>query len=131
MAYTFNSVQLIGFLGADPELRYTPNGKEVCHLSVATNQVYNNSQGERVTETEWHKVVLWGNDAVNASKYLTKGRQVHVEGRIKTDIVGEGDDRKYYTKIIARPGTLGYLGGNGAPQAAVEVAQVSEADIPF
>jgi single-strand DNA-binding protein len=131
MAFSKNQAEVIGFLGADPVLRYTPNGKAVCDISVATNSYYKDANGESHTDTEWIRCTLWGRDAENASQYLHKGSQVHVEGRIKTDKVGEGDTAKYYTKVVCTPGRLGFIGGNGVPQAATEGEQVPEGDIPF
>ncbi len=77
---TLNKVQLIGYLGKDPELRYTPNGKEVCDISVATTSSWNGSDGQKKEHTEWTTVTCWGQLAVNVSQYLQKGSMVYVEG---------------------------------------------------
>ncbi len=81
---TLNKVQLIGYLGKDPELRYTPNGKEVCDISVATTSSWNGSDGQKKEHTEWTTVTCWGQLAVNVSQYLQKGSMVYVEGRKQT-----------------------------------------------
>jgi single-strand DNA-binding protein len=77
-----NKVQLIGNLGQLPEIRTTENGKKVARFSIATNDTYRNSQGEKITETSWHNVVAWGKLAEIAEKFLTKGKEVAVEGKL-------------------------------------------------
>lgn len=107
-----NKVILIGNLGRDPELRYTQGNNAVTTLSVATTRVYTNRNNERVEETEWHRVTLWGKDAENANKYLTKGRQVYVEGRLQTRKYEDKDGvTRYSTDIVGE--TIQYLGGRG------------------
>ena len=79
-----NSIQILGNLGDDPVLAHTASGQPVCNLRVATNEVYRDRQsGELKQNTEWHRVVVWGKNAENCAKYLKKGRQVFVEGRMK------------------------------------------------
>jgi single-strand DNA-binding protein len=109
-----NKVILIGNLGRDPELRYTQGNNAVATLNVATTRSYfNKTTNERVEETEWHRVTLWGKDAENANKYLTKGRQVYIEGRLQTRKYEDKDGvTKYSTDIVAE--TIQYLGGRGA-----------------
>lgn len=77
-----NKVQLIGHLGQDPEVKIIGEDKKVAHLSVATNENYRNAKGEKVTETQWHSVVAWGKLADIAEKYLIKGIEVVVEGKL-------------------------------------------------
>lgn len=77
-----NKVQLIGNLGQLPEIRTTENGKKVARFSIATNDTYRNSSGEKITETSWHNVIAWGKLAEIAEKYLTKGKEVAVEGKL-------------------------------------------------
>ena len=77
-----NKVQLIGNLGQLPEIRTTENGKKVARFSIATNDTYRNSNGEKVSETSWHNVIAWGKLADIAEKYLTKGREVAVVGKL-------------------------------------------------
>jgi len=98
-----NKCILIGNLGADPELRYTPGGQAVCDLRLATSDTFTTKAGEKRTVTEWHKVVVWGKQAENCSKYLSKGRQTYVEGRIKTRTWEDREGVKhYFTEIVAQ-----------------------------
>lgn len=80
-----NKVILIGHLGSDPEVRYFEGGSAVAKFSIATTESYNNKNGERVDQTEWHRIELWEGLAKVAEKYLKKGMQVYIEGRIRTD----------------------------------------------
>jgi single-strand DNA-binding protein len=83
MSGSLNKVMLIGNLGKDPELKMTTSGQPVCRFSLATTETWKNAQGEKQSKTEWHNVVVWGKQAEIAEKYLRKGRQVLVEGRIQ------------------------------------------------
>lgn len=83
MAY-LNEMMVIGNVGSDPEMRFTPNGKPVCNFSVATNRMRNAADGEQVKETEWFDIVAWGRQAESCNQFLTKGQRVYVEGRLKT-----------------------------------------------
>jgi single-strand DNA-binding protein len=106
-----NKVILIGNLGKDPEVRYTPSGTAVCNLRLATTRSWKNREsGERQEETEWHSVVLYDRQAEIAGEYLRKGRPVYIEGRLKTRKWQDkdGNDR-YTTEIVAE--TLQLLGG--------------------
>src|SRR3990172_10923499 len=84
MSRGLNKVQIIGHLGKDPEMRYTPSGKPVTTFSVAVSRTWNSADGERHAETEWFNVVAWGNLAEICKQYLVKGQQVYVEGRLQT-----------------------------------------------
>src|SRR5512140_733853 len=84
MTRGLNKVMIIGRLGRDPEMRYTPNGRPVTAFSVAVNRSWTSGEGERREETEWFNVVAWGNLAEICKQYLTKGQQVYVEGRLQT-----------------------------------------------
>jgi single-strand DNA-binding protein len=102
MAGGVNKVILVGNLGADPDMRYTPSGQGVCELRVATSESWNDKNGQRQERTEWHRVVVWGKRAEVCSKYLSKGRQVYVEGRIQTRTYDDKDgNKRYITEIIA------------------------------
>ena len=79
-----NKVILIGNVGADPDVKYLEGGVAVARFSLATSEVYNNKNGERVTQTEWHNIVLWRNLAQIAEKYVKKGMMLYVEGRLRT-----------------------------------------------
>ncbi|WP_428263199.1 single-stranded DNA-binding protein [Haliangium sp.] len=112
MASGVNKVILVGNLGADPELRYTQSGAAVCELRVATNESWTDRQGQRQERTEWHRIVVWGKQGENASKYLSKGRQVYVEGRLRTRGWEDKDgNKRYTTEIIAND--VQFLGGRG------------------
>jgi single-strand DNA-binding protein len=80
-----NKVILVGNLGRDAELRYTPSGTAVAKFSLATTEVWNDKTGQKQERTEWHNIDLWGKPAEALSEYLTKGKQVYVEGRLQTD----------------------------------------------
>ena len=97
-----NKAIILGNLGKDPELRHTQQGKAVCTLRVATNEVWTDAAGERKERTEWHTIVVWGRQAENCNQYLKKGRSVYVEGRLQTRKWQdkEGGDR-YSTEITA------------------------------
>jgi single-strand DNA-binding protein len=84
MSRGLNKVMIIGRLGRDPEMRYTPSGKPVTTFSVATHRSWNTSEGERRTETEWFNVVAWGSLAEICKEYLSKNRLVYIEGRLQT-----------------------------------------------
>jgi single-strand DNA-binding protein len=83
MSGSLNKVMLIGNLGKDPELKMTTSGQPVCRFSLATTETWRNAQGEKQSKTEWHNVVVWGKQAEIAEKYLRKGKQILVEGRIQ------------------------------------------------
>src|SRR5438552_18974022 len=96
MGASVNKVILIGNLGANPELKYLPSGQGVCEMRIATNEIFNDKQGQRQERTEWHRVVVWGKTAENCSQYLTKGRQVYIEGRLQTRSWDDQDGTKRY-----------------------------------
>lgn len=108
---SINKVILIGNLGRDPEVRYTPNGSAVCNLRLATTRNWKNrDSGEKMEETEWHSVVLYDRQAEVAGEYLKKGRPVYIEGRLKTRKWQDKDGNdKYTTEIIGE--TMQLLGG--------------------
>jgi single-strand DNA-binding protein len=84
MSRGLNKVMIIGHLGRDPEMRYTPSGRPVTTYTVATSRSWNTVDGERHSETEWFNIVAWGNLAEICKQYLTKGQQVYIEGRLQT-----------------------------------------------
>jgi single-strand DNA-binding protein len=97
-----NKVILIGNLGKDPEVRYLDNGIAVANISLATTENYKNKEGEKVSQTEWHDVVLWRGLAEVAEKYLKKGASVYIEGKIRTSKwVDKDDNNRYKTEIMA------------------------------
>ena len=101
MAGSLNRVFLIGRLGRDPELRYSPSGQPVASFSLATDESYKNKDGEKVEVTEWHNVTVWGKPAEFAGNFLSKGRLVYVEGKLKTEKYTKDGVEKYATKVIA------------------------------
>lgn len=96
-----NKVQLIGNLGNDPEVITLENGKKLAKFSLATNDTYKNSEGEKITQTEWHSLVAWGKTADIIEKYLIKGKEVAVEGKLtnRSYETQEGDKR-YVTEVV-------------------------------
>jgi single-strand DNA-binding protein len=112
-----NKVILVGNLGRDAELRYTPGGAAVATLNMATTEVWNDKAGQRQEKTEWHRVVLWGKTAESLAEYLTKGKQIYVEGRLQTRQWDDKDGNKRYTTEIRsdRVVLLSSGGGRGAP----------------
>jgi single-strand DNA-binding protein len=107
-----NKVILVGNLGADPELKYTPSNRPLCNLSVATNEVFKDKTGQRQEKTEWHRVTVWGEQAEHCSKYLAKGRSVYVEGRLQTRSWDDKDGKKRYSTDIVADRVV-FLGGGG------------------
>lgn len=95
-----NKVILIGNVGADPDVRYLEGGVAVARFSLATSEFYNNKNGERVTQTEWHNIVLWRNLAQTAEKYVKKGMMLYVEGRLRTRSWDDQNGVKRYTTEI-------------------------------
>lgn len=95
MSRGLNKVMLIGRLGRDPEMRYTPSGRPVTTFSLATSRTWNTSEGERRTETEWFNVVAWGSLAEICKQYLIRGQQVYVEGRLQTRHWEDNDGNKH------------------------------------
>jgi single-strand DNA-binding protein len=144
---TVNKVILVGNLGRDAELRYTPGGAAVATLSLATTEAWNDKGGQRQEKTEWHRVILWGKQAETLNEYLTKGKQIYVEGRLQTREWNDKEGNKRYTTEI-RGDRVVLLGGGGGPrremtarqpQAQPEsaeshepvAAELNEDDIPF
>lgn len=111
-----NKVILLGNLGKDPEVRHLENGRAVANFSIATSETYKNKQGEKVTNTEWHNVVLWTPLAEIAEKYLNKGNQVYIEGKLTSRSYEDKDGAtKYITEVVGRDMTL--LGGPSRPES--------------
>ncbi len=127
-----NKVIIIGRLGQNPEVRYTPAGTAVAHLNLATNENWVDKTGQKQERTEWHRVVAWAKQAELCAQYLTKGRQVYIEGRLQTRQWQDKEGQtKYTTEIHAQ--TIQFLGGNsGAAQAHPEASRPSsETAAPF
>jgi single-strand DNA-binding protein len=129
---------IIGHLGREPEMRYTPSGRPVTSFSVATTRTWSSPDGERREETEWFNVVAWGNLAEICKQYLTKGQQVYVEGRLQTRRWEDQEGKKHFTTEVVssemimlgeRPARASANAGESAalaPETAVE-----EDEFPF
>jgi single-strand DNA-binding protein len=113
-----NKVILIGNLGADPELKYTPSQRPLCNLRIATTDVYKDKAGQRQEKTEWHRVTVWGDQAENCNKYLAKGRSVYVEGRLQTRSYDKDGQKHYATDIVADRVVFLGSGGGGEGRGA-------------
>ncbi len=131
-----NKVILVGNLGADPEIRTLESGVKVARLRVATSESYTNKEGVKVDQTEWHSVTLWRGLAEISEKYLSKGRQVYLEGKLRTRSWKDNDGNdKYTTEIVADTmQMLGKTGGDGTnearPQASSEQLSQQPASNP-
>jgi single-strand DNA-binding protein len=142
-----NKVILVGNLGRDAEMRFTPGGQPVATFSLATTEQWNDREGQRQEKTEWHRIVLWGKQAESLQQYLVKGKQIFVEGRLQTREWQDKDgNKRSTTEIKADRITLlgsGGAGGGGrtggaidrereaAPAQAHDPVDVPEDDIPF
>jgi single-strand DNA-binding protein len=143
---SLNKVMLIGNLGKDPELRFTPSGRAVARFSLATSEQWTDQQGQRQDRTEWHNIVVWGKQAETCGQYLSKGRQVFIEGSIRSRQYDDKEGQKrYITEVIAQRvqflgggrgdgagagagrGSAGGGGGEDAPPASMP----EDDDIPF
>ncbi len=111
MAGGINKVILIGNLGKDPEVRFTPGGQAVANFNIATSESWNDkTSGQKVEKTEWHRIVVWGKLAELCGEYLKKGRQCYVEGRLQTrEWTDKEGQKKYTTEVVAN--TVQFLGG--------------------
>lgn len=139
---SFNKIILVGNLGRDPELRYTPQGTPVCSFTVATNEKRKDKAGEAQDQTTWFRVTLWGRQAETASQYLTKGRPIYVEGRLRLEEWTDRDGKQRYTLEVHATDMQFIGGGRGddapsmgsrssAPDTSAPEADLSDDDIPF
>jgi len=133
MARGLNKVMIIGYLGRDPEMRYTPSGRPVTSFSVATSRSWVAANGERREETEWFNVVAWGSLAEICKQHLYKGQQVYVEGRLQTRGWEGADGKKHYrTELVANEMII--LGNRKRVEVPVESTAedtASEEEFPF
>ena len=108
-----NKVILIGNLGRDPEVRTTPNGQTVASFTLATSRKWKDKDGNRQEQTEWHNIVVWGRQAETAGQYLTKGKQLYVEGRLQTRSWEDrtSGEKRYKTEVVCD--NFQMLGGRG------------------
>ena len=107
MAGSLNKAILIGRLGRDPEMRYTPSGQPVANFSIATDETYTGKDGQKVEKTEWHRIVVWGKQAEFCGNYLAKGRLVYIEGKIETRKWTDKDGAEKYTTEIKADRVVG------------------------
>ena len=97
-----NTVQLIGNVGNDPEIKNLDGGKKVANLTIATNDSYKNDKGEKVEQTEWHKVVAWGKTAEIIEKFVTKGKEIAIEGKLThRSYDDKNGEKRYITEVVA------------------------------
>ncbi|HUU80657.1 MAG TPA: single-stranded DNA-binding protein [Acidobacteriota bacterium] len=134
-----NKVILIGNLGANPEVRYTPSGRAVANFRIATSEQWNTKEGQKEERTEWHRVVAWGRLGEICGEYLHKGKQVYLEGRLQTRAWEDRDgNKRYTTEVVAQ--TMQMLGPAGKEATAEsaderfsteEPISIPDDDIPF
>ncbi len=135
-----NKVMIIGRLGQNPDMKYTPGGRAVCNLSIATSEEWKDQAGQKQSRTEWHRVVAFGKQAEILEKYLSKGDQMYLEGRLQTDSWEKNGQKHYTTQIMLSE--FRFLGGNGKsqgnqgnggyqPQGNYQQQPPRQDDIPF
>lgn len=119
-----NKVVLVGNLGKDPEVRFTPSGRAVCKFSLATSEVWTTDAGKQ-ERTEWHTIVVWGKSAENCGQFLRKGRQVYVEGAIRSRSYDAKDgSKRYVTEIVTQ--RVQFLGGKPAGTPLVDPSSATD-----
>jgi single-strand DNA-binding protein len=123
-----NRVQLIGYLGRDPESKYTPTGKRVTDFPIAITHRWKDDSGEAREHTEWVNIEAWGRLAETCHEYLGKGSLVYLEGRMKTDRYEDEGETRYFTKVVAR--TVQFLSDNRDDEHLIESADVPEEEEP-
>ncbi|MBL8008088.1 MAG: single-stranded DNA-binding protein [Ignavibacteria bacterium] len=139
MAKGLNKVMLIGHLGKDPELSYTPSGVAVAKFSIATNESYKGDDGNLVEKTEWHNITAWRKLAEICSTYLKKGSKVYLEGKLQTDSYEKDGKKNYFTKVVisdmvmldSKGNDTSSENGNADIKAAVKESASGDDDLPF
>ena len=130
-----NRVTVIGNLGREAELKYTPSGAALASFSVAVNEKWKDKSGQMQERTEWVRCTLWGKMAETLSEYLVKGKQVYIEGRLRTDKYEKNGQTQYSTGVVVENVVLLGGGGNGSSRQRSESADAQEPitddDIPF
>ena len=126
---SLNKITLIGNVGSDPEMRYTPNGKAVTSFRMATNYRYSGPDGERKEETEWFRVSVWGKQAESCNQFLSKGRRVYVEGRLRSRN-WEGQDGQQRTSLEVSANRVIFLDRTGSASLPEE-GELEPEDLPF
>ncbi len=130
MSRGLNKVMIIGNLGRDPEMRYTPSGRPVTTFSVATSRNWNSNDGEKHTETEWFNIVTWGALAEICKQHLTKGQQVYIEGRLQTRRWDDTDNVKH-TSVEIVANEMMILGNRRDATQQFDVFQTDEEDTDY
>ncbi len=126
---SLNKVMIIGNVGSEPEMRFTPNGNPVTSFRVATNRMYTTAEGERKQETEWFTVVAWNKLAEQCNQFLSKGRLVYAEGRLHTRTWEGQDGQKHYrTEIVAN--RVSFLDRRTAAPLPEETEEVAVGEVP-
>ncbi len=126
---SLNKVMLIGNLGSDPEMRFTPNGNPVTSFRMATSRSFLDSDSERRQETEWFTVVVWGKQAESCNQFISKGKQVYVEGRLRTrSWEGQDGQKRFRTEVVAN--RVIFL-DRRALAALPEEGELEPEDLPF
>src|SRR5512132_3553654 len=123
---SFNKVILVGNLGRDPELRYTPQGTPVCTFSMATNERRKDKSGEMQAQTTWFRVTLWGRQAETASQYLSRGRPVYIEGRLRVEEWTDRDGKPRHT-LEVNATDMQFIGGGRADEGGSAPAKAAAA----
>jgi single-strand DNA-binding protein len=131
MSRGLNKVMIIGNLGRDPEMRYTPSGKPVTTFSVATSRAWNTSEGEKRMETEWFNVVAWSSLAEICKQYLTKGQQVYIEGRLQTRHWDDQEGNKHTSVEIVANEMIILGERREAGESSAESESIEEEEFPF
>jgi len=126
---SLNKIMLIGNVGSDPEMRYTPNGKAVTSFRMATNRRYTTSSGESREETEWFRVSVWGKQAESCNQFLSKGKRVYVEGRLSSQN-WEGQDGQMRTSLEVSANRVIFL-DRAASTSLPEEGGLEPEDLPF
>jgi len=126
---SLNKIMLIGNVGSDPEMRYTPNGKAVTSFRMATNYRYAGSDGEQREETEWFRVSVWGRQAESCNQFLSKGKRIYVEGRLRSRS-WEGQDGQMRTSLEVSANRVIFL-DRVAPASLPEEGELEPQDLPF
>ena len=137
MSRGLNKVLLIGHLGKDPELKYTPNGTAVCNFSLATTESYKADDGNWVDKTEWHNITAWRKLAETCANYLKKGSKIYAEGKIATDTYEKDGIKRYMTKVVIN--SMIMLDSKGSSSEMAEETQSNDSsggssdddDLPF
>jgi single-strand DNA-binding protein len=126
---SFNKIIVVGNLGRDPELRYTPQGTPVCSFTLATNERRKDKAGEMQDQTTWFRITLWGRQAETASQYLTKGRPVYIEGRLRVEEWTDRDGKPRHT-LEVHATDMQFIGGGSGAGGGAGRSEESHAERP-